>query len=154
MKANRKTPREELFQILAAPLASGEIALCPPEEEEKYCHLIRTYFSLRSFPYPQASVLRLADSHTQRESAIEWAKRAALFLEEVAPIAKLKATVRVGVVWDDANYPILWLPFDLVMRYLEDLLWMPPHMYIFPPDVSWAICFRMEGDMGFGFKHS
>lgn len=116
--------------------------------DRKLVEQIRATFST-SFPYKGAIILLSTDDNEEEDSSFDsLAKR---LWREVRDAAKVEAGQGLYVLWDEYSYRSVQLQAHTVEKHLSDLIALPPHMYIIPEDVSWCICFRMEGDMGFGF---
>jgi hypothetical protein len=138
--------QQDLLDVLQEHLKSGRVQIMSSAEEESY---ITTFLHdyPKYFPSTGASLLWSA---SETDQSPDWE---AAFLDEIGRLSNLDEDELVAVLWDDASYVSLVIPFSLLRNLLVHFL-LPPHMYFFPLDLRWAASFRMEGYLGFGVNPS
>lgn len=137
---------ENPLRVLAKEIAAGDVIVLSPELDAELCEVIRQGFP-SCFPYEGAVLLWTAPSgdSDDLESKVKQS-----FLSEVARVAGLNPAQGVQVQWDAASAPALRMPMAILQEYLDELD-LPAHLYIVALDGSWCVCFRFEGEMGFGY---
>src|SRR5207249_9696613 len=132
---------------------AGDVSILGREEDELYWKLIRHSFPVGIFPYRGASICWLRSEIPAGDdpvaSELAWVGK---FLAEVSRTVRLRPDDRLVLLWDDPDYRTLVLSLALLERYVDDLRSISSHMYVLPPECNWAMCFRIEGDMGFGYR--
>lgn len=148
MPSSENAPQEQLLAILSEHIVSGQVTASTEDAEYYTKELIQGFSPY--FPYEGASIYQ--DGNPNPDPYFPYFEFARKFFEQVVKEVGLNETDFLVVVGDNAMDVALSLPLELVRRYLDDLLNMPQHAYIVPRDVAWCLCYRMEGDMGFGFN--
>jgi hypothetical protein len=143
--------QQEMMEALAPLAASGDLEVCTPEEEEAFADGIRRCVPAY-FPYVGAELYRgrAAVSGGPPQPA-DPLGNAAAFLESAMRAAGVEGDARLTLLWDDVGYRALRVRARTLLGALAELLSQPAHLYVVPEDLSWCVCFRFEGDMGFTF---
>lgn len=108
----------------------------------------------KSFPFIGSSIdwAKVPYSIDDNADAEDYFSSATSFLERITNRMGFNDSDAIIVVGDSAMEVALSLSLETLKRHLEDFLILPQHTYIVSPDVSWCVCFRMEGNMSFGFR--
>ena len=108
----------------------------------------------QSFPFIGSSInwAKVPNSVDEKADAEDYFPSATSFIERITARMGFNDSDTIIVVGDSAMELALSLSLGTFKGHLEDFLIMPQHTYIVSPDVSWCACFRMEGNMSFGFR--
>lgn len=139
---------DDTSQIPCAAIGGGNARILSFEAQQAIVRRIVERFP-RSFPHDGASIYWPYPTKSAL-SGDEETLRITSFLEEVVRIAQLKSSDSISLIWDDMADPSLLLSVGCLLTNIENIA-RTSHIYIVPADVSWAVCLRTTGDLGFGF---
>lgn len=137
-------PQERLLSDMEPEIALGKITI---SEENSIFDKINNFFPFNGSSIDWANVPNSVD---EKPDAEDYFVSARYFLEKIIDKIALKDEDVIVVVGDSAVGVALTLTVGDLKKHLDALLTMPQHTYVVSPDISWCICFRMEGHMSFG----
>ena len=146
LKFAQTTPHTDLMQELAELNLTSQVRLCSSHEEDGLVAEFSRKFP-STFPHEGSAVYVPAGPRGQWDDYIMRAKK---LLKDAVEISGRSCNEEIAVLWDQNGYPALSVPASLLIAHLDLFVSMPPHMYVIPFDVTWCVCYRMEGDMGYG----
>lgn len=136
------SPEQELLAKLAPRIQNEEVALVSEDDILERMN--------QHFPFVGSKV-----DWDQLEDTGHWtndAGNARSILTEVFNNYRVEQGSKLFVVGDSAMGSALSTDAESLLMFIEDVVELPQHTYVVPPDMGWVLCFSMEGFIDAGRK--
>jgi hypothetical protein len=157
-----KTIEDELLQKMGSDVATGSIQIV--QDSQQFVSLISQNFpfvgskiSWSRVPDHIVSQVEWQDDFSQTENKTEistYADAILGFFDNAMKATQSADNADIIVLGDSAMNIALHLSAGTLRKYLLDIVDLPQHTYVIPPDASWCLTFTLEGYMDFGFSPS
>ncbi len=151
---------EELLQALQSDINSGSIRVI--SESQQYADLISQNFPFvgnkidwSKVPGHTVAQLDWRKGYMHAEKSIEkleYIDAIFSFFDNILRKTHTPDVTDLIVLGDGTMDIALQLPAGILRKHLLDVVELPQHTYIIPPDVSWCLTYTTEGYMDFGFR--
>jgi hypothetical protein len=144
MSSIYNTPEQDLLRKIAPEIEAQLIVVST--DAEAYFNVLEEHFPLGGSKIAWSKVPGSCKEKINYDDELS----VLTFFDVAMSALGQRASNKVIAVGDSAMEVALSASVEIMRRRLYDIISLPQHTYIVPPDVSWCLSYTMEGDMVYG----